>query len=345
MQTCKICLKKVVIDQRFSDFHDICLHKLFGSPSINPNLAFSREVFKSELSQKYTKGMSISGVQKKLSLKIENNSLALTSIGGTYILKPTVEDFPELSENEHVSMLIGRLLNIDTPQLGLIKFSDGELVYVIKRFDWKVNNKIHKEDMTSIFNLNRDEKEIYKYSQSYEAVGKKVIEVTGGKLAVVLEFFNRLVYNYLIQNGDYHLKNISVIADKLTLAGHYDSLAPNYDSVMTKLYFPNESELALDFLMNDEFPKAYQSVGFFTRPDFEELGAKIGLKPAATSMIFDKIRKRKEAIFELIQAIFLGSKKKLSYQEKIHERMKKLALSGKKNPMLLVVVRPSELRE
>ena len=228
MEICKICLKKVSKNQRRNDYHNLCLIKLFDSTSIDPKLPFSRDVFRSEFSKIYTKGMSISGVQKKLSLKIENNLLTLTSTGGTYILKPTTEEFPELSENEHLSMLIGRLLDIETSPFGLVKFANGELVYIIKRFDWKNDHKIHNEDMASIFNLNRDEHEEYKYSQSYEAVGKKIKEITGGKLAVVLDFFNRLVYNYLIQNGDYHLKNISVIAERLTQSGYYESLGPNF---------------------------------------------------------------------------------------------------------------------
>jgi serine/threonine-protein kinase HipA len=313
-------------DQRHIDYHNACLTKLFDSSAVDPKLTFSRDVFQTELSKSYIKGMSISGIQKKLSLKIENNKLTLTNIGGTYILKPTVEEFPELAENEHLSMLIGRLLDIETSPLGLVEFSNGELVYIIKRFDWSGDHKIHKEDMVSIFNLNRDENENYKYSQSYEAVGKKLKEITGGKLAVVLDFFNRLVYNYLIQNGDYHLKNISVIAEKLSPYGHYNSLAPNYDSVMTRLYFPNESELALDFLMNDEFPREYQSVGFFTRPDFEELGSRIDLIATATSVIFDKINKRKSEIFELVDSSFLTPEKKIAFKDKVAERMKKLNL-------------------
>ncbi len=326
MNTCKICLKKVSSDQKYDDYHTGCLIKLFDATSVSPILPFSREVFKTELSKNYTHGMSISGVQKKLSLKITGGTLALTSTGGTYILKPTVEDFPDLSENEHVSMLIGKALDIETPPVGLIKFSDGELVYIIKRFDWHGSKKIHKEDMASIFNLNRDEGETYKYSQSYESIGKKLLEVTGEKPTVILDFFNRLVYNYIIQNGDYHLKNISVIADHLSREGFYDRLSPNYDSVMTRLYFPEENELALDFLKDDELPKEYQTVGFYTRPDFEELGIKIGLTLPAVSVIFDKVKKRVEDLSDLVKASFLTESRKQQYLTNMQQRLAKLRI-------------------
>lgn len=327
MQICKICLKKITTEQKYLDYHNTCLVRLFDSLSVSPTLSFDRTIFQSEV-KKYVRGMSISGVQKKLSLKIENDALVLTKEQGTYILKPTVEDLVELAQNEHLSMLIGKALDIETPPLGLIKFSNGELVYLIKRFDWLGRKKIQKEDMTQIFQLNREENETYnyKYSQSYEGVAKKLVEVTGGKKVVALDFFNRLVYNYLIQNGDYHLKNISVVAEKLTKEAIYDRLAPNYDSVMTSFYSPAENEMALDFLENDETPKIHEEVGWFTRPDFEDLGRRIGLTTPATAIIFDRIRKSESEIFELISDSFLSVGMKKLYKEKVIQRLIKLGL-------------------
>jgi hypothetical protein len=118
MEICKVCLLKVPSGQRFSDYHNSCLIKLFGSATVSPILSFSRTIFKVEVVQKYVLGMSISGVQKKLSLKIENDELIATGRGGTFILKPSVEEFSGLSENEHLSMRIGSTLDIDTPPLG-----------------------------------------------------------------------------------------------------------------------------------------------------------------------------------------------------------------------------------
>lgn len=326
MQICKICLKRVTGEQRELDYHNLCLNNLFDSKAVSPILNFSREVFKTELSQKYVKGMSISGIQKKLSLRIDAGVLTLTNSGGTYILKPTVEDFPSLSENEHLSMLIGKALDVETPPLGLIKFSDGELVYIIKRFDWKGSDKIHKEDMTQVFALNRDTEEKYKYGESYEQVGLKLKEVTGGKLTVVLDFFNRLIYNFLIQNGDYHLKNISVVSERLTREGHYQGMAPNYDSVNTRIYLPTETDLALDLLKDETALKQYQNNGFYTRADFGELGINLGLTVQAMDVVFEKVLKRKKDIMTLIEMSFLSSPMKAKYQEHVSERLKNLGI-------------------
>ncbi len=326
METCKICLKKVPADQRYPDYHNMCLSKLFDSSMVSPILSFTRDIFNTDI-KKYTKGMSISGVQKKLSLKIDGDALVLTNTGGTFIIKPTVEDFAELSQNEHLSMLIGKALEIETPPLGLIKFADEELAYIIRRFDWLESKKIQKEDMTQIFQLNRNEDETYKYSQSYEEVGNKLLEVTNGKLTVALDFFNRLVYNYIIQNGDYHLKNISVIAERLSRQAFYEKLAPNYDSVMTRLYFPEESELALSLLKDDAVPSSYQTVGWYTRPDFEQIGIRIGLTSAAMAIFFEKIRRKKIQIFDLISSSFLSTEMKEQYKFNVTQRLTKLGLN------------------
>lgn len=325
MEICKVCLRKVPSGQRFSDYHNACLVKLFGSTTISPTLTFNRTIFKTELVQEYIPGMSISGVQKKLSLKIEDGELRPTNVGGTFILKPSVEEFTGLSENEHLSMLIGAVLDIDTSPLGLIKFSDNELVYIIKRFDWRGSKKIQKEDMTSIFGLHRDDKGQFKYGSSYESVGLKLREVTG-KPIVVLDFFNRLVYNFLIQNGDYHLKNISVVADRLTKDGRYETLAPNYDSVMTRIYFPNEDEFALDFLKNDEIPATHQTHGYHTWADFQQLGKRLELG-TATEIIHEKIKKRKSEILSLIDASFLPTTLKEKYGQNLLERLRMLGIT------------------
>lgn len=232
----------------------------------------------------------------------------------------------ENRENEHVSMLIGKALNINTPPLGLLKFNDGELTYVIRRFDWNQDKKILKEDMAQIFQLERNDEGTYKYEKSYEEVALKIREATGGKLTQVLDFFERVVYNYLIQNGDYHLKNISLQSVKPDRSGFYEGLTPNYDSVMIRLYSKDERDLALSLLKDDEEPKEFKTVGFYTRPDFEELGVRIGLNTTVTTFIFDRIKKVKPEIDELIEASFLNEENKNKYAENLNSRYKKLGL-------------------
>jgi hypothetical protein len=94
---------------------------------------------------------------------------------------------------------------------------------------------------------------------------------------------------------------------------------------MTRLYFPNEDELALDFLANDEIPRAYQTYGYHTWADFEQLGKRFQLG-AATEIILDKIKKRKSEILKLVEVSFLAAELKEKYNKNLLERFKVLGI-------------------
>ncbi len=328
MNVCHICLKEISGEQKYPGYHNPCVISLFGNIHVSPFLDFDKALFKAEISQKYTKGMSISGVQKKLSMKIEANKLVPTSKDGKFILKPTVEDFPEISANEHLTMRLGEIFGIETPACGLIQFQGGELAYIVRRFDWTPDEtkRILKEDMAQIFQLQRDKEETYKYSKSYEEVGLKILEITGSKLVNVLDYFTRVVFCFLTANGDYHLKNISVQNKSFNRDGVFDSLTPNYDALMTFLYFPSEEDLALDLLRNDEFSPEFKQNGFFTRADFNLLATRISLPPSGAVLVFNEMKKKLPQAFELIKRGFLSDKMKEKYQLHFTQRAKKLEL-------------------
>jgi serine/threonine-protein kinase HipA len=301
---------------------------LLGGLSISPVLEFDRRLFKAEFSQKFAKGMSISGVQKKLSVKAESGHLVPTNLGGRFILKPSVDEFPEISANEHLTMKLGALFGIDTPPCGLLQFKDGELVYIVKRFDWMQDGsgKILKEDMAQIFQLQRDSEETYKYSKSYEEVGVKIREVTGGKLMSVLDFFRRVVFCFLSGNGDYHLKNISVQNATFDPRGGFDSLTPNYDAVMTSIYLSEESELALPLLFNREHSKEFESVGFLTKPDFDLFAERIQLTSQGAGLVYQEMKKRLPEAMNLVEQCFLTLPLKEKYKTTLRLRAAKLGL-------------------
>jgi serine/threonine-protein kinase HipA len=326
MNSCWICLKEVSGDQKYSGYHNSCVATLLGSLEVSPFLPFDKKIFHAELSQKFTLGMSMSGVQKKLSLTNEGGVLSPTAKNGRFILKPTVDDFPEVSANEHLTMKIGELLAIQTPPCGLVQFQNGQPAYLVRRFDWtSETTKIQKEDMAQIFQLERDDKQAYKYSKSYEAVGNKIKEVTGNKLIQVYEFFRRVVFCFLCGNGDYHLKNISL--QNLGRDGTFEGLTPNYDAVMTVLYF-TEKDLALDLLENGELSEGFDSVGFLTKQDFVLLGRRIGLLDAAIEKVFGDFRRRIPGIKELILRSHLSAEMKERYAKVTEQRAVKLELIG-----------------
>ena len=75
-------------------YRDVDFRSLFGSLKVSPQLPFSRSEFQQN-SAKYIKGMSISGVQQKLSLKIDPDyRLIPVSEGGNTYSNLARKNFP-----------------------------------------------------------------------------------------------------------------------------------------------------------------------------------------------------------------------------------------------------------
>lgn len=180
--------------------------------------------------------MSISGAQPKLSVKLADRRggphLEVTGEGGQYILKPQVQAFANLPENEELCMTIAEDLGIDAPPHCLVHLKDKSLAYVVKRFDRKGRRKIHQEDFAQIL----DKKD--KYNGSVEEIGRKLKAVSDVPGLDVQLFFERVVFNFLIGNGDAHVKNYSVIYNEEGLV----RFAPAYDLVCSRIVIPEEAD-------------------------------------------------------------------------------------------------------
>ncbi|MDO8930286.1 MAG: HipA domain-containing protein, partial [Bacteroidota bacterium] len=83
--------------------------------------------------------MSIQGVRPKLSaiLNIKDGLFEIVDKSGRYILKPQHHIFPELPQNEDLTMRLAASIGIEVPLHGLIYSKDSSLTYFIRRFDRK----------------------------------------------------------------------------------------------------------------------------------------------------------------------------------------------------------------
>jgi len=181
--------------------------------------------------------MSISGVQPKLSLKLNRQQveLVVAPTGGEYILKPQIQQFPHTPENENCCMDIAEALDINVPPHCLLPLSDGTLAYIVKRFDRVGEEKIHQEDFYQIL------EKTDKYLGSLEQIGRKLEEISAVPGLDIQLFFERVVLNFLLGNGDGHFKNYSISYHKQDGI----RLSPAYDIVCSKLVIPTEEDSAL----------------------------------------------------------------------------------------------------
>lgn len=219
-----------------NNYHLACSRKLFDT-SWTPTLNFSGSEVPLKAREMIGK-ISISGVQPKLSIKVDKSSksLIVTAKQGTHILKPSPDYFPHLAENENLCMNLAQEFSIETPPHGLLPLSDNQLVYIVKRFDrifdGETETKIHVEDFTQL--LEKDNK----YNGSIEQIGNFLKKYSEIPFIDTQKLFIRTLFNFLIGNGDAHLKNFSMVRP----LGKGYRLSNAYDIVNSRLVIPNETE-------------------------------------------------------------------------------------------------------
>jgi serine/threonine-protein kinase HipA len=327
----KICLGCLVTDKKLKNCYcSKCIKELFNGTTPNP-LNFDKIEFtkkRAELSPR----MSISGVQDKISLAFEKKDLTPTATNGKYILKPItkgegqIENEKDIVANEHLSMLISKnIFKIPTASCALIRFSDGELAYITKRFDYDEEGlKYDQEDFAGILEVTPSTHgENYKYDAcNYLDCAKMIKKHVASNIVAIEDFFKRIILNYLICNGDAHLKNFSLYSK--AYSNEY-FLTPNYDLLNTRFHINEKyGDMALELL--DDYTSTYETYGYYTYDDFETFAKYIDLPKIRFDKIIQLIKDSYPQVEKLINKSFLSSDAKEFYINNYKERMKRLKI-------------------
>ena len=210
----------------------------------------SNEKLFDELVFRFALNSPISGVQPKVLAQIENKATLKLE---DYIVKSWGEEYPELALNEYLCMRVVQKANICVPKFYL---SQDRKLFIMKRFDIKEDNTyLGFEDMCVLFGKNRDDK----YEGTYEQIAKTIKTFVSPKYKKesLENFFKMIVINFLLKNGDAHLKNFGLIYDDISNI----KLAPAYDVVTTTVYIKNDIP-ALHFLGSKKWWKEKQLLRF-----------------------------------------------------------------------------------
>lgn len=137
-----------------------------------------------------------------------------------------------------------------------------------------------------------------------------------------MERFLRLVFfNYLVHNGDAHLKNFTLTRNGMK--GSY-SFSPTYDLLNTRIHVPNESRMALDLFADDFETESFRLNGFHTMGDFELLAQRPGLQSARFRKFSDSISGCKDAVHSLIDRSRLIEPCKELYRTHLEDSLRAL---------------------
>ena len=328
---CYGCLKPIVS----GPYCKKCLKNVFDNRKIKP-LGFDKNGFY-EQREKAKNRMSISGVQPKVSLVFNEEDALLIPVDkdGEYILKPAPKDeglknLSDLVPNEHLSMQISKqVYGIKTADCALIEFNDKELAYITKRFDYTsgFESKLDQEDFASALEYSEQiQGENYKYDGSYQECGELVRDHTAASVIMVEEFFKRVVLNYLIGNGDAHLKNFSFYFPE---GSQSRILTPSYDVVYTRLHV-SDSDMAMDLFKDDYEPIKTQALGYQTFIDFDEFADALEINSRRKEKIFKNFFDSKEAVLNLIGRSYMSEEGKASYSDFFLERLERRLKYGSK---------------
>jgi serine/threonine-protein kinase HipA len=303
--------------EEFKDFHQKCSRQFFGI-AIPPRLYYTLNQMGELAMRVVERSIAIPGVQPKLSMSLINEAISgaesrmtvVGALGGNFILKPPSDRFPEMPENEHLTMRIAQAFGVPVLPSSLMRLSSGELSYVTKRIDRNESGeKIHMIDMFQITEA------FDKYKGSLEKVGKTIGKYSDNTLLDKVIFFDLTLFSFLTGNNDMHLKNFSMIE---SASGWI--LSPAYDLLNVAIVFPeDQEELALTLVGKKRKLK---------QEHFTQLGIELDLTPRQINGAYNRMKRNKEKGLKWIEKSFLSKEMKEFYRKTLESRYNQLDLHG-----------------
>lgn len=323
---CHCCLKETE-----NDFCRSCSQRLFSKANFSAMLKFTLPSIAQGTNQN-TRRISISGAQAKYSLRIVSKELEPTDNNGTYILKPATNMqfrlFADMPANEHITMQMAKqIFKLNVAESALLRFTTGEYTYLTKRFDIRNDgSKILQEDLAQTAGLSSDANgSNFKYeSLSYEEIAYILKQHVSASPIAIEQFFKVLLFNYLVCNGDAHIKNFSIYSPHQD--GVYE-LTPAYDLINTSLH-ADDFRTALDLFKDEENynGKFFKDNGFYGARDFLEFARRIGIVEKRAQKFILDITAHIPEMDEMLDKSFLSDEAKVQYKENIRDRAKALSL-------------------
>ncbi len=287
---CLCCGKELRTEEETkTGWHKRCLNSFFGTERI-PDISLDKKALDDLASKSVNKGLTIPGVQKKLSLHLEKDRrsarFTLVNYPTGYILKPQASEYNCLPEAEHLVMSMARATGISVVPFAMIKIDD-EFAYITKRVDRLKEQKYAMEDFCQLSRRSTADK----YKGSYEECGRilKMYSIRSG--LDLSELFLRLVFCDVIGNSDMHLKNFSLLETEIGSRNYI--LSPAYDLLPVNVVMPADKEF-MALTLNGKKRN-------LRKKDFFALADNIGLSEKVARNIINVILKKQDIYEKLIR--------------------------------------------
>lgn len=241
-----LCCGKPIIEtaseqEKVTQWHNRCVKRFFGTKTL-PDIEVPEEMLEQLAIESTNKGLTVPGVQKKMSLHLDNSGatprLTLVNYPTGYILKPQTKEYPCLPEAEYLVMQMAEKAKIKTVPHALIriKAQDNALAYITKRIDRRDGKMLAMEDFCQLDGRLTEDK----YKGSYERCAKIIRKYSSRVGLDITELFIRVVFSFIVGNSDMHLKNFSLIETDEN-SGNY-ILSDGYDMLPVNSVNPADTE-------------------------------------------------------------------------------------------------------
>jgi len=313
LTSCLCCGKPLADTKSQAGWHDRCIKKFFGTSSM-PYIDISEEVLDRLAQDSTDRGLTVPGVQKKLSLHLTEGReprLTLVNYPTGYILKPQTEEYPALPEMEYLVMRMAQATKISTVPFALVKSAQNTFAYITKRID-RVRTKsnvsmLAMEDFCQLDGRLTEDK----YRGSYERCGKLVTGYSAASGADLAELFLRVVFSFAVGNSDMHLKNFSLIEGKES-SGEF-TMSAAYDMLSANVVLPGDKE-QLALTLNGK----KQNI---RRKDFLIFAETIGLPTVSAERLIQRVVAMREEYLSMCENSYLPEDMKQKLVRLIGERM------------------------
>ena len=309
---CLCCGKPLRAEDANRGWHSSCIKKFFGTTDI-PEIEIDKLTLEQLAAEGTKKGLTVPGVQKKLSLHLssdkKNPRLTLVNYPTGYILKPQAEGFTALPEAEQLVMSMADECRISTVPHALIR-QDGTYAYITRRIDRAFTDShismIAMEDFCQLDGrLTQD-----KYKGSYERCAKVIRKYSSRSGLDLAEFFIRIVFCFITANSDMHLKNFSLVEDAEGSTDYV--LSPAYDLLPVNIVMPEDKEETA-LTLNGKKKN-------LRRKDFLALAASCGIPRNAAEKMISSLTSKKPKLLEMCSDSLLPDPMREQFQALIERR-------------------------
>ena len=297
-------------------WHAKCVKQFFGTVSL-PEIEITDEQLEALAEETVGKGITVPGVQKKLSLHLSrgvNPRLTLVDYPTGYILKPQAEEYKALPEAEYLIMQMAEATGIRTVPYALVRTADSaNFAYITRRIDrFRAAGRLYpaKRAMEDFCQLDgRLTKD--KYRGSYERCSKIITRYSSREYLDQTELFLRIVFSFVTGNSDMHLKNFSLIETE-EKSGEY-VLSEAYDMLPVNIVLPEDDE-QLALTLNGKKRNLH-------RNDFLKFAASCGITDSAAKKMILQITDMKEKYLTLCRESYLPDDMKSSLAQLVEARI------------------------